>query len=277
MNAELFKKICPKAFYGKFLESDIRPDGRDMNDGRGLIVAPGHIGSADGSSFVRIGMTGIICGLKLEYIDAGEITQTSGNLDVRVIMTPLSNPKFFLGKPTNQAVFYAETLRRIFEKYVIDVGELYVPEMKKMICLHADLLCIDYEGSVLDACCIALLAALMTLKIPTAILKDDTAVFDYDHPRFLTILDIPVSVTFGFFDDFEVMDPDVFEEQLVEDTVSVVMGRNARVLSIVKPGGKSIPEKTLEEITTKVKERYAFVYEQVDAFRNSLSTEMNTE
>lgn len=212
-------------------------------------------------------------------------------------MTPLSNPKFFLGKPTNQAVFYAETLRRIFEKlshggamrdrYVIDVGELYVPEMKKMICLHADLLCIDYEGSVLDACCIALLAALMTLKIPTAILKDDTAVFDYgtrcalrlilDHPRFLTILDIPVSVTFGFFDDFEVMDPDVFEEQLVEDTVSVVMGRNARVLSIVKPGGKSIPEKTLEEITTKVKERYAFVYEQVDAFRNSLSTEMNTE
>ncbi len=104
-------------------------------------------------------------------------------------MTPLSNPKFFLGKPTNQAVFYAETLRRIFEKlhrggamrdrYVIDVGELYVPEMKKMICLHADLLCIDYEGSVLDACCIALLAALMTLKIPTAILKDDTAVFDY--------------------------------------------------------------------------------------------------
>ena len=93
-----------------------------------------------------------------------------------------------------------------------------------------------------------------------------------DHPRFLTILDIPVSVTFGFFDDFEVMDPDVFE-----DTVSVVMGRNARVLSIVKPGGKSIPEKTLEEITTKVKERYTFVYEQVDAFRNSLSTEMNTE
>ena len=79
-----------------------------------------------------------------------------------------------------------------------------------------------------------------------------------------------MSVTFGFFDDFEVVDPDVFEEQLVE-------GRNARVLSIVKPGGKSIPEKTLEEITTKVKERYAFVYEQVDAFRNSLSTEMNTE
>lgn len=110
-------------------------------------------------------------------------------------MTPLSNPKFFLGKPTNQAVYYAETLRRIFEKsfsdenvtsrYVIDMGELYVPEMKKMICLHADLLCIDYEGSILDACCIALLAALMTLKIPLVVMKDDTATFDYGMPLIL--------------------------------------------------------------------------------------------
>ena len=107
-------------------------------------------------------------------------------------MTPLSNPKFFLGKPTNQAVFYAETLRRIFEKlshggamrdrYVIDVGELYVPEMKKMICLHADLLCIDYEGSVLDACCIALLAALMIFPLTGC----EKSLLDKDDPVTLT-------------------------------------------------------------------------------------------
>ena len=43
----------------------------------------GHIGSADGSSFVRIGTTGIICGLKLEYVDAGVVSQTSGHLGIR--------------------------------------------------------------------------------------------------------------------------------------------------------------------------------------------------
>ena len=48
-----------------------------------------------------------------------------------------------------------------------------------MICLHADLLCIDYEGSILDACCIALLSALLTLRIPKVQIKDGNPVFDY--------------------------------------------------------------------------------------------------
>ena len=62
---------------------------------------------------------------------------------------------------------------------MVDVSELYVPEMKKVICLHADLLCIDYEGSILDACCIALLSALLTLRIPKVQIKDGNPVFDY--------------------------------------------------------------------------------------------------
>ena len=40
----------------------------------------GHIGSADGSSFVRLGNTGIICGIKLEFLPALEASEKSGNL-----------------------------------------------------------------------------------------------------------------------------------------------------------------------------------------------------
>lgn len=101
--------------------------------------------------------------------------------------------------------------------------------------------------------------------------------FNVDHFNYLTIVDIPVSVTFGLFNDFEVMDPDVFEEQLIEDSVSVMLGSNGKVLSVIKPGGKSIPEDTLKEITAKARERYGFVYNQIDAFRNSLSVAMNVE
>ena len=86
-----------------------------------------------------------------------------------------------------------------------------------------------------------------------------------------------MSVTFGLFNDFEVMDPDVFEEQLIEDSVSVMLGSNGKVLSVIKPGGKSIPKDTLKEITAKARERYGFVYNQIDAFRNSLSVAMNVE
>ena len=40
---------------------------------------------------------------------------------------------------------------------------------------------------------------------------------------------------------------------------------------------KKFPEDTLKEITAKARERYGFVYNQIDAFRNSLSVAMNVE
>lgn len=40
----------------------------------------GHIGTADGSSFVRLGNTGIICGIKLEFLPSLEASETSGKL-----------------------------------------------------------------------------------------------------------------------------------------------------------------------------------------------------
>ena len=40
---------------------------------------------------------------------------------------------------------------------MIDLGELYVPDVKKLLMLHIDLIIVDYEGSVFDACCLALL------------------------------------------------------------------------------------------------------------------------
>ena len=64
-------------------------------------------------------------------------------------------------------------------RYVVDTHDLFFKEIDRIAVLHVDLLCIDYQGSVLDACCLALLAALMDLRIPAVSLKDDELVFDY--------------------------------------------------------------------------------------------------
>lgn len=50
-----------------------------------VVISPsihcvGHIGTADGSSFVRLGNTGIICGIKLEFLPALEVSEKNGNL-----------------------------------------------------------------------------------------------------------------------------------------------------------------------------------------------------
>lgn len=105
-------------------------------------------------------------------------------------MTPLCSPNFRLGKPTSQCHFYSQTLTSLFEKYelyyshtifryVINTHDLYSKETDRIIVVHADLVCIDYEGGALDACSLALLAALINLRIPSLSMKDDEVVFDY--------------------------------------------------------------------------------------------------
>ena len=153
----------------------------------------------------------------------------------------------------------------------------YAKEVNRVIVAHADLICIDYEGSVFDACSLALLAALMNLRIPTVSLKEEELVFDYDHPRSLQILNTPISISFGLFEDFEVMDPDVFEEDIIEDSVTFVLGEDGKVLSLVKPGGKPVKDEMLMTLRSKASDRYNEVYEVFETYRKSLGKEMELE
>lgn len=73
-------------------------------------------------------------------------------------------------------------------RYVVDLEALYIPNIKKAIILHADLVVIDYEGCVLDACCLAFLGSLITLRIPSYSLKDDDIVIDYGITLFILLI-----------------------------------------------------------------------------------------
>lgn len=98
-----------------------------------------------------------------------------------------------------------------------------------------------------------------------------------EHFHRLEILNTPVSVTFGLFDDFEVMDPDMFEEDIIEDSVTFVLGDDGNVLSLVKPGGKPINEEMLMTLRAKASDRFNAVYEVINEFKKSIQTEMETE
>lgn len=83
----------------------------------------------------------------------------------------------------------------------------------------------------------------------------------------LTILDYPVSVTFGLYSEFEVMDPDAFEESLLDDTITVVLGGNNKTISIIKPGGKRISDSLVMTLRGKAANRYATVYKSIEKFK----------
>lgn len=88
----------------------------------------------------------------------------------------------------------------------------------------------------------------------------------------MKLLETPISITFGLFDDFEVVDPDVMEEDLIDDSVTVILGMNNKTLSLIKPGGKPIPDSILTNIRDKARERYNELYTKLEEFKASVSS-----
>lgn len=91
----------------------MRPDGRPIFGIRKTTLSQGSITTAHGSSFVRMGNTSVVCGIK------GEVALTTLNSasDPRIIVNlellPLCSPLFKPGKPSEQAQIYAEILNRL--------------------------------------------------------------------------------------------------------------------------------------------------------------------
>lgn len=68
-NFEIFSRIQPQEYVKKFLDQDIRPDGRLLNQFRKTMITSGAISTANASAMVRLGGTTVVCGIKAEVCE----------------------------------------------------------------------------------------------------------------------------------------------------------------------------------------------------------------
>lgn len=59
-----FRTIHPIKYYRNYIAHNIRPDGREFESFRPIRINVKSIGTADGSSIVKLGNTTVICGIK---------------------------------------------------------------------------------------------------------------------------------------------------------------------------------------------------------------------
>ncbi|XP_017892317.1 exosome complex component RRP43-like, partial [Ceratina calcarata] len=99
-------------------------------------------------------------------------------------------------------------------------------------------ICINYDGSIIDACIGALTATLNTLTLPETVYNEQTgavSVHSIKRRRF-TVKALPVSVTFAIFDDqLLIADPTDDEESLCLARLTIVMNED-KICCIHKPG-----------------------------------------
>jgi exosome complex component RRP43 len=162
MDAAIFKKIQPIEYQKRFMEKGIRPDGRTFQNFRKSQIITGSISKCQGSATVKVGDSIVVCGIKAEITEPAALTPRKGFFVPNVDIPPLASPLFRPGPPGEVTQSISQQIDELFMQVpILDLEQLCIEPNKAVWVLYADIVCLNYDGSVLDAALVALMAALM--------------------------------------------------------------------------------------------------------------------
>lgn len=150
----------------------------------------------------------------------------------------------------------------------IDTESLCIIAGAKCWSVRADVHIMDADGGLVDASCIAIIAALQHFRRPdVSVDGEDVTIYTMAErvPVPLSIMHHPICVTFSFYHGGEtaVIDTTLREEQVREGEMVTTMNRYGEVCQIAKLGGVPVDALTLLNCTTvalqKVKEITSFI------------------
>lgn len=156
----------------------------------------------------------------------------------------------------------------------IDTESLCIVAGAKCWAVRADVHVLDFDGGLVDASCVAIMAALQHFRRPD-VSVDGEMVTIYTLaervPVPLSIMHLPICVTFSFFHAGEVVliDASLREEQAREAEMTVTMNQHGEVCQIAKLGGVPVDAMLLLNCSsvalTKVKEITNLIFKRLQA------------
>eukprot|EP00761_Pharyngomonas_kirbyi_P006258 gb/GECH01006264.1/.p1 GENE.gb/GECH01006264.1/~~gb/GECH01006264.1/.p1 ORF type:complete len:277 (+),score=61.46 gb/GECH01006264.1/:1-831(+) len=264
MEAEAFRKIHPLEFYRKFLAENLRPDARTLDTIRFTAVSAGSLGTADGSTVVKLGDTSVICGVKAEVGIPEEDHPKDGKIVLNVELPPLCSPKFHKWSETEQTSHSIASLIEdiILSSSMFDLSQLCIEPQRAMWVLYIDVYCLNDDGSIFDAALTAVATALRNTKLPSVRLTDnDEVVIEPEKEKIpLTLTHCPIPLSFGILEGYILVDPSREEEELLETQFTIVINDKKQVCSVFKPGGDVVSSDTMDRCMDMATDRAQDVY-----------------
>lgn len=243
-----YKTIHPVKYLTDHLEQGIRPDGRKFISFRPVSINVSSIVQADSSAIFKLGDTSAVCGIKAE-LATPKRNPDHGYIVPNVELSPLCSSKFRPGPPSEQAQVLSKLIDIILStSRALDLKDLCICKNKLVWVLYCDILCLNYNGSVIDACIAAVIAALKTLTLPEVNYNKETGVIvvNPENRKAFTVRTLPVSASFAIFEkQLLLADPSDDEEDLSLAKFSIVMDDEEEICYIHKPGGIAISQNLL--------------------------------
>eukprot|EP01119_Soliformovum_irregulare_P018220 TRINITY_DN5540_c0_g1_i2.p1 TRINITY_DN5540_c0_g1~~TRINITY_DN5540_c0_g1_i2.p1 ORF type:complete len:465 (-),score=146.93 TRINITY_DN5540_c0_g1_i2:304-1530(-) len=198
-----------------------------------------------------MGTTKVICIVTSEIVKPFGERPTEGFFKFNVEFSPMADPNFELGRPTEAAIELGRIVERgLRESRAIDSEALCLIAGEKVWSVKVDIHVIDNGGNLIDCSSIATVTALLHFRRPfTNIIGDIVTVYSAEdrEPVALSIHHVPVTVTFAFFEDGEVVivDPNRKEELVMNGRMSITLNAHREICAVQKGGGPALDSKQI--------------------------------
>ncbi|KAK7085188.1 Exosome complex component RRP43 [Halocaridina rubra] len=256
---EIWKIFEPDNYYKSFLEQNKRPDGRGLVDTRPITIKVGTVNTAEGSATVRIGHTAVMCGVKAELAKPALRKPNEGFIVPNVELYPCCSPKFKAGPPGEKAMEASQFIKNvIISSKMLNLEELCIKSNKLAWCLYCDVVCLNYDGNLLDAALVSFMAALQNVKLPEVTYDEETERIHVGLDRSIPVIlkAKPVSTTFTLWsEEIQLIDPTAEDEDQGSGEVTVVLLEDGKMCTINKSGGQLITHETLDLFVRHGKEQ----------------------
>ncbi|QRV88160.1 exosome complex component RRP43 [Ceratobasidium sp. AG-Ba] len=259
LEASTFQRLHPRAYFERFIAEGYRPDGRKPDSWRDVNVNVGSISTANGSALVRIGDTTIVCGVEAEIAEPDLERPDQGFIVPNLDLPAICSPKFRPGPPAEEAQMLSEQINDILvSSCAIDPKTLCIHPGKSAWVIYIDAVCINYDGNILDATMLAVVAALQNAQIPIATYDPEAerTTCSRTERAPLSLTHMPITISFGVFDRTHLLsDPSSFEEPLLDATITVIIDISSGTLGGINQVGFSAPNADVETITQRAMAR----------------------
>jgi exosome complex component RRP45 len=167
----------------------------------------------------------------------------------------MTSPAIEIGRPSQQEMLLSRLLEKTIRRSgALDTESLCLISGQKVWSIRVDVHILSHDGNLVDASCIAVIAALQHFRKPdTSIEGESVTVYTVRErePVPLSLLHFPLCVTFSIYGEGTLgpggagkekvlLDADLLEEQLREGSLTVGMNRHGEVCQIAKLGGAPI-------------------------------------
>ncbi|KAL8990479.1 MAG: hypothetical protein Q9177_000873 [Variospora cf. flavescens] len=240
MPREAEPSINERAFILEALRENIRLDGRALDAFRNIELS---FGDEYGVVDVQLGGTRILARISATVTAPFPDRKFDGIFTVITELSPMASPAFEVGRQTETETLLSRLLEVALRRSsAISTESLCLIAGQQVWSLTATCHVLSHCGNLLDACNLAVLAALQHYRIPDVTVKGEEVIVhsvEERNPVPLAMLHHPLCVTLALFEGGEkvVVDATLREQQCCEGEVVVTANKYGEVVQIAKLGG----------------------------------------